>query len=84
MGTLSMPMNKACICMKSNKRQLYQAQLADYDQLCHDRTYGRILTPDSLRFICVACNYDAEAIGRHFLEALSKVYPDHTIAKREH
>ena len=38
MGTLSMPMNKACICMKNNKRQLYQAQLADYDQLCRKRS----------------------------------------------
>ena len=52
--------------MAKKRRQLTQAQLAVYDQLCRDRTYGRILTPDGLRFICEANNYDAEAIGQHF------------------
>lgn len=68
--------------MADKRRQLTQAQLADYDQLCHDRTYGRILTPDGLRFICEANNYDAEAIGRHFLNVLHRIRPDLTIAKR--
>lgn len=62
--------------MQEKRRQLTQAQLADYAQLCHDRTFGRILTPDGLRFICEACNYDAEAIGRHFLEVLPRICPD--------
>ena len=62
--------------MQEKRRQLTQAQLADYDQLCHDRTYGRILTPDGLRFICEANNYDAEAIGKHFLEVLPRICSD--------
>lgn len=64
------------------KRRLTQAQIADYEQLCHDRTYGRILTPDGLRFVCESCNYDPEAIGHHFLEVLSHICPDHVHAKR--
>ncbi len=62
--------------MHEKRRQLTQAQLADYERLCHDRTFGRILTPDGLRLICEANNYDAEAIGKHFLEVLTKICPD--------
>lgn len=68
--------------MADKRRQLTQAQLADYDQLCHDRTYGRILTSDGLRFICEANNYDAEAIGKHFLEVLNRIYPNNTLKNR--
>ena len=55
------------------KITLTQKQIADYEQLCRDRTYGRILTPDGLRFICEACNYDPEAIGKYFLELLPRI-----------
>ena len=48
-------------------------QLADYEQLCMDRNNGRIFTPDGLRFICEAYEYDPEKIGKHFLEILPKV-----------
>ena len=48
-------------------------QLDDYEQLCRDRTNGRLLTPDDLRFICEANNYDSEAIDRHFLETLARI-----------
>lgn len=54
------------------KKTLTQKQIADYEQLCRDRNNGRLLTPDGLRFICAANNYDAEAIGRHFLEVLAQ------------
>lgn len=57
------------------KKTLTQKQIADYEQLCHDRNNGRLLTPDGLRLICAANNYDAEAIGRHFLELLPKICP---------
>ena len=50
-------------------------QLEDYECLCHDRTFGRLLTPEGLRFICEAHQYDAEAIGQHFLELLPKLCP---------
>ena len=33
-------------------------QLEDYNKLCEDRTYGRILTPDGLRMICEAIKYE--------------------------
>lgn len=69
--------------MQEKRRSLTQAQIADYDQLCHDRTYGRILTPDGLRFICEANNYEAEAIGKHFLEALNRICPNHTLKKSQ-
>ncbi len=55
------------------KKTLTQRQIADYEQLCWDRNNGRLLTPDGLRFICEALNYDAEAIGRHFLEVLARI-----------
>lgn len=38
-------------------------ELEDYEQLCCDRNYGHLLTPDGLRFICEAYHYDAEKIG---------------------
>jgi hypothetical protein len=34
---------------------------------------GRILTPDGLRFIIEANEYDAQKIGQHFLEMLPKI-----------
>ena len=55
------------------KKTLTQKQIADYEQLCRDRNNGRLLTPDGLRFICEANNYDPGAIGRHFLEVLAKM-----------
>ena len=48
-------------------------QLEDYEQLCRDRNSGRLLTPDGLRFICEAYRFDAEKIGRHFLEELPRI-----------
>ena len=55
------------------KKTLTQKQIADYEQFCHDRDNGRLLTPDGLRMICSAYKYDPEAIGRHFLEMLAKL-----------
>lgn len=65
------------------KKTLTQNQIADYEQLCHDRNNGRLLTPDGLRFICAANNYDPKAIGRHFLETLAKLGPTKTIFANE-
>ncbi len=55
------------------KSALTKKQLADYEQLCHDRNNSHILTPAGLRFICESCNYDAEKIGKHMLETLSTI-----------
>ncbi|RHR18828.1 cytochrome C [Blautia sp. AF19-34] len=46
--------------------------MEDYNKLCEDRTYGRIFTPDGLRMICEANNYDPEAIGKQMLETYAK------------
>ena len=55
-------------------RTLTKKQIEDYQKLCYDRTNGRLLTPEGLYFICKACNFDAEAIGKHFLEMLPQIY----------
>ena len=51
-------------------RESLEKYFIDTSDWCHDRTFGRILIPDGLRFICESYNYDAEAIGQHFLEVL--------------
>lgn len=54
-------------------QKMTKKQIEDYEQLCRDRNNGRLLTPDGLRFICEANNYDPESIGRHFLETLARI-----------
>ena len=56
--------------------KLTKAQIEDYRKLCEARDHGRLLTPDGLRFICAANDYDPEKIGRHFLEVLPQICPD--------
>ena len=55
-------------------RTLMKKQIEDYQKLCSDRTNGRLLTPDGLYFICKSFNFDAETIGKHFLEILPQIY----------
>ena len=59
----------------ASKNYLTKEQIADYEMLCHERNNGQLLTPDGIRFICEACNYDAEKIGQHFLELLPQICP---------
>ncbi len=54
-----------------------KAQIKDYNQLCQAREQGRLLTPEGVAFICRANHYNAEAIGRHFLEVLPTICPDY-------
>ena len=56
--------------------KLTKAQIEDYRKLCYARDHGRLLTPDGLRFICSANDYDPEKIGRYFLELLPQICPD--------
>ncbi len=53
-------------------RYLNNKQEAAYQQYLKDTESGRLLTPDGLRFICEACDYDAEKIGKVMLENLAK------------
>lgn len=48
-------------------------ELEDYKQLCKDRNEGKILTPNGLKLICRACNYNPEEIGRQMLENMAKI-----------
>ena len=56
-------------------KQISDKEYQDFLQYKQDKLNGRILTPDGLRFICEAHKFDAEAIGRHFLELLPTVCP---------
>lgn len=40
--------------------------------MCRTRDKGQLLTPDGLRFICEAYQFDPEAIGKHMLEMYTK------------
>ena len=48
-------------------------QYEEYQKLLDDKEHGRILTPDGLRLICSACNYDPHEIGRIMLENLANI-----------
>ena len=51
-------------------KYMTKEQIADYEHLKREQAQGRMLTVEGLEFICVANNYDAEAIGKYFLELL--------------
>lgn len=48
-------------------------QYEEYQKYLKDRTYGRILTPDGLKFICEACKYDPMEIGKTMLNNLARL-----------
>ena len=48
-------------------KYMTKEQIADYEYLCTERSNGRLLMAEGIEFICQANNYDAEAIGKHFL-----------------
>lgn len=54
-------------------KKITDEQYKDFQQFNLDKIHGRILTPDGLRFICVANEYDPERIGTAMLYALAKV-----------
>lgn len=59
----------------SMKKTLTSRQMADYEKLCTARVNGQLLTPDGLRAICAAYDYDPSAIGQHFLNVLPQICP---------
>lgn len=63
------------------KRYLSVREREDYSRLCKLRNEGRLLTPDGIRFICRACDMDAEQIGRHFLDIFAKLESESGIMK---
>ncbi len=53
-------------------KQITNKEYEAYQQYQTDKLYGRILTPDGLRFICSSLDNDPEKIGKHMLEMLVK------------
>ena len=54
------------------KASMTKQQVEDYAKLCRARDKGQLLTPDGLRFICEAYQFDSDAIGKHMLEIYAK------------
>jgi hypothetical protein len=54
-------------------QKITNKQYEEYRKLIDDREHGRILTPDGLRFICSACDFDPTEIGKIMLENLAKL-----------
>lgn len=51
--------------------KLTNKQYEAYMKMLRDKEEGRLLTPDGLRMICSANEYDPEKIGLHFLTVLA-------------
>ena len=51
-------------------KYMTKEQIAEYEHLKQEQAHGRLLTAEGVEFICAANNYDAEAIGKHFLALL--------------
>ncbi|MEE8721499.1 MAG: hypothetical protein ACOX41_10360 [Anaerovoracaceae bacterium] len=47
-------------------------QYEEYQQYLYDKNHSRIITPDFVRFLVQACDYDPEAIGKQILEYYGK------------
>ena len=54
-------------------KQITNKEYEEFQKYKEDKLYGRVLTPDGLRLICAAENYDPEAIGKRMLEGLAKI-----------
>lgn len=54
-------------------KQITNKEYEEFQKYKEDKLYGRVLTPDGLRLICAAENYDPEAIGKRMLETLAKI-----------
>lgn len=58
---------------EENMKQIKNSEYEEFQKYLRDKNNGRILTPDGLRFICQANDYDLEKIGKHMLETLAKL-----------
>ena len=54
-------------------KKITNKQYEEYQKLLDDIRHGRMLTPDGLRLICSACNYDPTEIGKVMLENLANL-----------
>ncbi len=56
-------------------KQLSNKEYEEWIKYKEEKTKGRVLMPDTVRFICEANSFDPEKIGRYFLEILPKICP---------
>ena len=56
-------------------KQLTNKQYEEYRQFKDLQLKGLPLTPNGVRFICEACDFDAEQIGQYFLDLLPTIFP---------
>lgn len=54
-------------------KQISNKEYEEFQKYKSDRAFGKILTPDGLRFIIEANDYDARKIGQHFWDMLPKI-----------
>lgn len=54
-------------------KKITDEQYKEYVHIKSEIDKGRVLMPDTVRFICEAHNFNAEEIGKHFLEVLPKL-----------
>lgn len=54
-------------------KKITDKEYEEWNKFKLDKIYGKLLTPDGLRFICEANQYDPYKIGQHFLEVLPKL-----------
>lgn len=54
-------------------KQITNKEYEAYQKYLADKHSGKLLLPDTLRFICEANHYDAAKIGQHFLELLPTI-----------
>lgn len=53
-------------------KQIKNSEYEEFQKYLHDKNNGRILTPDGLRLICQANDYDSEKFGKHMLEVMAR------------
>ena len=54
-------------------KQITNKEYEEWQTYKAEKAKGRILLPDTVRFICEANNMNLEKIGRYFLEILQKI-----------
>lgn len=54
-------------------KSISNKEYAEWERYKFEKSHGRILNPDTLRFIIESHDYDAERIGKHFLEIYPKI-----------
>ena len=54
-------------------KKITNKEYKEFEQYKLSCIYGKVLTPDALRMICIANNYDPTEIGKYFLDVLGKM-----------